>query len=179
MINQALFLKINNLADPIWLDKLAIFFAVYVGFVLLAFLVYLWFSKPASRRMVIIALIAGGVARFGVTGLIRFFYPHPRPFDFMQVRQLISESGSSFPSGHASFFFAISTVVFLYNRKLGWLFFAASALMGVARIYVGVHWPLDILGGIVVGILTAVLINWIYKKLYNHQLKTPLKSGGA
>ncbi len=178
MTNLALFLKINNLAGTIWLDKLAVFFAVYAGFVLLAFLGYLWFSKPSSRRMVVIALIAAGAARLGITNIIRFFYPHPRPFDVMQVRQLIPESGSSFPSGHASFFFALSTVVFLYNRKLGWLFFTASALMGVARVYVGVHWPLDILSGIVVGIVTAALVNWICKKVYD-RIKTPQREWGT
>ncbi len=168
MTGQALFLKINNLTNPIWLDKLAIFFAVYIGFLLLVFLGYLWFSRPASRRMVMVALIAAGIARLGITNIIRFFYPHPRPFDVMQVRQLIPENGSSFPSGHASFFFALSAAIYLYDRKLGWFFFVVSALMGVARVYVGVHWPLDILGGIAVGIITAILVNRIYKKIYDH-----------
>lgn len=172
MTNQALFLQINNLASQnAWLDKLAIFFAAYVGFILLAFLIYSWFSRPASRKMVVLALIAGGIARLVVTNIIRFFYPHPRPFDAMSINQLIPESGSSFPSGHASFFFALSTIVFLYNRRLGWIFFVASALMGIARVYVGVHWPLDILGGILVGIVIAVLVNLIYNKLY--KIKRP------
>lgn len=171
MNNQTLFFKINNLADSIWLDRLAVFFAVYAGFVLLVFLFYLWFSKPASRRIVVIALITASIARLGITNIIRFFYPHPRPFDIMQVRQLIPESGSSFPSGHTSFFFALSTVIYLYNRKLGWLFFAISVLMGIARVYAGVHWPLDILGGVVVGIVTAIMVNLVYTRFY--KIKKP------
>lgn len=166
MINQDLFFKINNLAGiHIWLDRLAIFFAVYVGYILLAFLIYLWLTRPDSKRMVVVALIAAIFARLVITNIIRFLYVHPRPFDVMQVRQLISESGSSFPSGHAAFFFALSAVVYIYDRKLGWVFFVISALMGFARIYVGVHWPFDILAGVVVGILVSLVTDWFIKKI--------------
>lgn len=174
MINQTLFLKINSLAGhSIWLDRLAIFFAVYSGFILLVVLAYLWFAKSASRRIVIVALITAGIARFGITSIIRFFYYHPRPFAILHVNQLIPESGSSFPSGHASFFFALSTMVYFYNHKLGWAFFVLSALMGVARVYAGVHWPLDILSGVVTGIVTAILINWVYRRLYGNEVLKP------
>jgi undecaprenyl-diphosphatase len=160
MINQDLFLKINDLAGRnVWMDKLAVFFAVYVGYIIVAYLIYLWFIKPGSRRMISVALIAAVIARFVVTSIIRFLYFHPRPFIVMQVHQLIPESGSSFPSGHAAFFFALSAVTYLSNRKLGWTLFVLSLLMGLARIYAGVHWPLDIVGGIIVGITTGLVVN--------------------
>lgn len=165
MLNQTLFIKINNLAGHnIWLDKLAISLAVYIGLVLLAVLAYLWFTKPGSRRMVITALVAAGIARLIVTNIIRLLYHHPRPFEVAQVNQLIPESGSSFPSGHASFFFALSAVVYFYNRKFGWIFFITSALMGIARVYVGVHWPFDIAGGIIVGLITGYITNRLFNK---------------
>ena len=90
----------------------------------------------------------------------------------MAVKQLIPESGYSFPSGHAAFYFALSMGVYLYNKKLGAAFFVVSVLMGIARIFAGVHWPADILGGALVGIVTALLVNF-YARKYLEKLKTP------
>jgi undecaprenyl-diphosphatase len=53
--------------------------------------------------------------------------------------------GKSFPSGHAANNFAIATVVFLFYRRWGWLAYFPAAVVAYSRIYVGVHWPLDVL----------------------------------
>jgi undecaprenyl-diphosphatase len=75
---------------------------------------------------------------------------------------------SSFPSGHAAFFFALSTVLLLYNKKFyprpkfwwgaGLFFFLASFLISIARVFVGIHWPSDILAGAAIGIFSGWLI---------------------
>ncbi len=175
MLNTFLFETINNLAvRNIWLDRLAVFFTDYAGYIMLAVLVLLFIFKSSklSRFMVLVALISAAVSRGIITTIIRFFYHHPRPFDVLTVKQLIPEGGYSFPSGHAAFYFALSTGVYLYNKKLGIAFFAVSALMGIARIFAGVHWPADILGGALVGILTALIVNF-YAVKFVKNLKTP------
>lgn len=167
MLNTLLFQKINGLAGrSICFDGLGILFSDFAGYVLIAILILVFLLKPArlSRFMVLLAFVSAGVARGVVTNLIRFFYHHPRPFDVLAVKQLIPESGFSFPSGHAAFYFALSVGIYLYNKKLGAAFFAVSALMGVARIFVGVHWPADILGGALVGVVTALLANFCARK---------------
>jgi len=108
--------------------------------------------------MVLVALVSAAVSRGIIATVIRFFYHHPRPFDVLAVKQLVPESGYSFPSGHAAFYFALSTGVCLYNKKLGAGFFIVSALMGIARIFAGIHWPADILGGALIGIGTTLLV---------------------
>ena len=91
--------------------------------------------------------------------VIRFFYDSSRPFITLVFKPLIDlEISNSFPSGHASVFFALATAVFLFNKKWGYCFFVGAILIGLARIFVGVHWPLDIAGGLAVGILSVLLV---------------------
>jgi undecaprenyl-diphosphatase len=65
--------------------------------------------------------------------------------------------GNSFPSSHASNCFAIATVCFLFYRRRGWIAFLPAGLVAISRVYVGVHWPSDVL----VGSLIGVACGWI------------------
>jgi undecaprenyl-diphosphatase len=80
----------------------------------------------------------------------------------------------SFPSGHAAFYFAIATVVFLYLKKVYprpkfWrgasiLFFIAGFLISISRVFSGIHWPSDILAGAAIGIFSGWLVMFFYRK---------------
>ena len=110
--------------------------------------------------MVFTAFFAALIARFVVTGSIRLFKPRLRPFVDSNINLLIDRiNQQSFPSGHASFAFALATVVYLYNKKAGVLFFIGAILVSTSRIFVGVHWPLDILAGAIVGVFSGWVIN--------------------
>lgn len=76
----------------------------------------------------------------------------------MHVAQLVSENKWSFPSRHMTFFFAISTALYFYNKRWGVVFLIAALLIGIARVIAGVHYPLDILGGAVIGVITSYLV---------------------
>lgn len=169
-IDYYLFKQINGSAGH-WakLDYLGIFLASYFQYFLVAFLlIYLFLGKDKqekikNRLMVGGALAAALVARFAVATSLYYFFMRLRPFVDNMVNQLISYNGakSSFPSGHASFFFALATVVYLYNKKLGAWFLAAAALISLARVYVGVHYPSDVLAGALIGILVGWLIYYL------------------
>ena len=128
---------------------------------------FLVFGRDKKRElwMIIQSFASATVARFVFTEIIRYFWNRPRPFEVLQnVNQLIShETGGSFPSGHAAFFFALATGVFFYKKWWGVLFYAFALAIGLGRIATGLHWPSDILGGAVVGIFSAWLIKILLK----------------
>jgi undecaprenyl-diphosphatase len=88
-----------------------------------------------------------------------------RPFVEQGFTPLIEHSPSaSFPSGHATFFFALGTVLYLYNKKAGALFLLAAAILSAARVAAGLHWQSDIIAGAAIGIVAGVLVVWISRK---------------
>ena len=165
-MNLFLFQQINGLAlRSFWLDTFGIYFAKYLGY-LLIFCLFLFIFKNFKKykEMVLEALISAVFTRVVVVSLIRWILPNPRPFVENQVNLLLEHlPTSTFPSAHASFYFAIATIVYFYNKKAGIFFFIASFLIGISRVFCGIHWPLDVLAGIVVGILSALLIKKVSK----------------
>ncbi len=66
--------------------------------------------------------------------------------------------GPSFPSAHTANNFAVATVFFLFFRRWGWLLLISATLVSYSRIYVGSHWPLDVLAGALIGTGMALLL---------------------
>lgn len=163
------FQYLNGLVGTdVWLDTLVIFFAKYFGFLMLAGLgTYLLFKQDKrTLKMTVSALVLAFAARFVFTELIRWFYFNPRPFSVLEdVNQLVSHSANaSFPSGHVAFFFALATGIWFFRKRVSVLFFAGAFLLGASRVIAGIHWPYDIIGGIVVGIASGILIRHLWRR---------------
>jgi len=161
MLDYLIFEKINDLAGK-WqlLDAFAIFFAKYFNYFLI-FLIFLFLFKNFKKYWSIIekATLAGILSRLGFTEIIYFFWKRPRPFMGHKVNLLINyPSNPSFPSGHAAFYFAFSTIIYFYNKKAGILFFLASFLISFSRVFCGIHWPSDIMGGLLIGVISGFII---------------------
>ena len=153
------------------LDALAVFLAKYLGYFLVCLLLawlswdFLFRKERYLKTIKVISLSLGAAvfSRLIIVEIIRWLYFRPRPFVALQVHQLLEHSASSsFPSGHAAFFFALSAVIYLHNKKTGWAFFAASFLIVLARVFVGIHYPLDILAGALTGIFFGWLIYFFW-----------------
>ena len=161
-MDYLIFQQINSLAGKsVYLDNLAIFFAGYFEYVLAALVFLLLWKKWGAVFRVFAAAI---LARYGFVELIRFFLVRPRPFVENNVNLLLEHTGASFPSGHAAFFFALSFIVYHYNKKAGTGFFIASFLISISRVFCGIHWPTDILAGAIIGVFSGWLILRISKR---------------
>lgn len=77
----------------------------------------------------------------------------------------------SFPSQHAAIFAALAVMLFTINRRAGLMAGAAALIIGIARILAGVHTPIDILGGYILGTLFAILVNYIVKNKHSALLQ--------
>lgn len=78
------------------------------------------------------------------------------------------DRGNSFPSSHASNCFALATVIWGFYRRRGWIAFGPAALVAFSRVYVGVHWPSDVLAGCFCGVFSGLLaikaVQYLWKK---------------
>ena len=154
------------------LDNVGIFFAVYFGYVLLVCLVvFLFINHRKYWRMVVESFLAALFVRFILVEIFYQIHFKFRPFVGNPINLLIhyDKNQTSFPSGHASFYFALSTIIYGYNKKAGVLFYIGSFLIVISRVFVGVHWPLDVLAGAILGIVMGIVLNKVFKKI--HPLK--------
>lgn len=167
MDNLSLFWLIYHLSgkNPI-LDGLMIFGAKYLIYLTLLWVIYLSVSKTAAERKAFLVSIVGLSLSYILILLIRMIWVEPRPFLNYLITPLIALPGlSSFPSIHTTIMSTI-TASFWITKSKYWPWLAIITLwVGFSRVYVGVHYPLDILGGILVGLLSAILVKDVDKWL--------------
>jgi undecaprenyl-diphosphatase len=172
-IDSAIFNSFYAFATSVpYLEWIYIFLASYLPYLIVAaFLYELIKISNAKKRIYILLLsiLAVVVSRGIVAYAFDFFLHRSRPFVALGISPLISQgTTSSFPSGHMSFLIPIALASFLIDRRLGIWLSSSAFIVGLARIAVGVHWPSDILGGILIGVLTYLLV---YKLLPNSEGK--------
>lgn len=89
--------------------------------------------------------------------IINAFYFRPRPFIDLDLDvHFYKPTDSSFPANSAGVAFALATVVYNRNRRLGIALYVVAVLWGIARVYAGVHYPTDILAGAGIGVVAAI-----------------------
>jgi undecaprenyl-diphosphatase len=152
-----------TVTSNILLIVLAIAVAAYFG----AYLPYRRTGKERTEKIKEAGIIAAGVAATAVIVIaVKVFVGFPRPFTVLtNLHVLVSlPTDFSFPSGHSALTMALATGVYCYNKKLGALLFAFAFAVGMARIYVGVHYPLDVAVGFILGFFIPKLIHHFFVK---------------
>ena len=158
----SVFKNINHFAGKQkWLDVLAVFCARILPYLVIIFLT-LFAAVIRSWEILIIPLLSAFISRFVISSLIYFFYKEKRPAYSEQVNILIPvPKNPSFPSSHAAVFFAISFSLFAYNINLAIIFLVLSLIIGMARVFCGVHYFRDIVGGCVSGLLSSLIVYYL------------------
>ena len=164
-MNEKIFSYFNNLALQNELfDTLVIFVTDWLIWWMLfgVFLLFL-FKKITFRQL--LKIIFYPVILWGLAKVIKYFYYSPRPFlGLGNVKSLIIHGANdSMPSGHTVLASALAMMTYLYNKKTGILFIIFAILVGLSRVITGVHWPLDILAGLLLGIGGSLLLYKCHK----------------
>lgn len=146
------------------MNTLMIFVAQYL--ILLApiiiIIIYIWTHDKKKEAIIdsVYMAIASAIA-WGIAHILKNTFKTLRP-ELANDILLKSESVYAFPSGHTTFFFALATVLYFHHKRLAYVTYVIGLAVGMARVYIGVHYPIDIIGGIVLGILVGVASKYIY-----------------
>ncbi|HEX9934839.1 MAG TPA: phosphatase PAP2 family protein [bacterium] len=120
-------------------------------------------GRITAVLLVFVILLSDQLVNFIIKPLVERVRPC---FTLEHVRCLIDQPNSpSFPSSHASNMAAAAFLFSVRYRKAAWGFAAIAFLISFSRIYVGVHYPSDVLAGWCVGILCAILVMWVERNL--------------
>ncbi|MBC2907985.1 phosphatase PAP2 family protein [Streptomyces cupreus] len=182
---------INGLAKdtPQWLDRVMEYvgeFGLLIAMVLLV--LWCWWSvrrrggedAASSVAALIWAPLAAGIAVL-VNVPIRGFVERPRPFlDHQGLDVLVSgKTDFSFVSDHAAITMAMGVGLFVANRKFGLLGIGLALLEGFCRVYMGVHYPTDVIGGFALGTAVTLLLSPVASALLTPLMKAVERSPRA
>lgn len=129
-----------------------------------------------GRFVIILLLLTVAVNNHISSEILKDYFGRIRPCHVLEdVRLLVTcRGGKSFPSSHASNNFAMAIVMIYYYRKYWWIFLTIALTMGFSRIYVGVHYPIDVFAGSILGIFIGSVFVLISLPLAKKLDITPL-----
>ena len=120
-------------------------------------------KRWVKRGLMVLLSLAGNFLTCNV--ILKPMVNRTRPYVLLDYDILIPPVGdASFPSGHTAASFAAATAIYAINRKWGIAAYIFAAVMGFSRLYLGVHFPADVLGGAICGTLSAWAVLRLMKK---------------
>lgn len=166
MDNLSLFLLIFGVSNKNDLLDFLMVFGADLSIYLMLILIFAFTlkGKVSERKSLILFLISFPILIL-VIKFIHLFFFEPRPYTTNDILPLINhtKADASFPSRHASIAFIMALPYLYYKSKWGPVLLFLATWVGISRIYVGVHYPLDILGGILTALLSLILARQIVK----------------
>lgn len=163
------FLKINSLQGNPWIDRFfqgITFlgdFPVLLPFLLLFFLIL--YGRKGIRAL--LSSLPLGILIVGINYLSKFVFQRPRPIfalgNQVQLTDLQYPLSPSFPSGHAFAAFMVLGWWIAADKRLALLWLPIAGLVGFSRIYLGVHFPGDVMGGALFGLASGYLLSRFMK----------------
>lgn len=142
------------------------------AWIILGLLMIFLSSRKNVGLMLIVTVIVSGLL---VGFVLQPIFAHERPCDAgigVSAVMGVSRNGYCFPSFHATISFSCATLLaMLAGRRWGTWSFIGAALIALSRLYLGVEWPLDIVFGLVFGVLIGFVCAWVYNQFLHDLLR--------
>ncbi|MDD5730220.1 MAG: phosphatase PAP2 family protein [Candidatus Omnitrophica bacterium] len=164
-IDNYIFYFINKNCSNHFLD-IAMSLLTQLGewYVLLIVVLGLFFFRKKEERTTAVILSAGLVVSFLAALLLKMWVQRPRPAMLLpNINLLAKASGYSFPSGHSVNIFMFAALLSACYGKKGFWFYLAASAVGFSRIYLGVHFPSDVLAGALIGVILGKILQKLVK----------------
>lgn len=178
-IDEVLFFFINNdLANPFldWLMPLITRQKNWYPLFFLLIMMLLWKGGKKGRLVVLLLIPVILLSDQISSTLIKPLFDRVRPCKAFEtigtVNMLIGmKTSPSFPSSHAANSFAAATLFALFYSRRRWIYYTLAAVIAFSRVYVGVHYPFDVLAGALIGFFSALLVYYFYDYLKKRSIK--------
>jgi membrane-associated phospholipid phosphatase len=172
-LDKEIFVIINqNISNPVF-DVLLVFMRNRIVWIPLYFFIASFLTFNLGKKgltILLFALITGGFSDYMSSSIIKPLVARPRPcnekaFEIKVISRIDCGGAYSFPSSHATNHFALGMFFFLFFRKIikkyASLFLIWAGLIAFSQVYVGVHYPLDVIGGAILGSTIGWFIFWL------------------
>lgn len=172
-LDKEVFVFINqSISNPVF-DVLLVFMRNRIVWIPLYFFIASFLTFNFGKKgltILLFALITGGFSDYMSSSIIKPLVARPRPcnekaIDIKVINRIDCGGAYSFPSSHATNHFALGMFFFLFFRKIikkyASLFLIWAGLIAFSQVYVGVHYPLDVIGGAILGSTIGWFIFWL------------------
>jgi undecaprenyl-diphosphatase len=167
-LDYAIFRFINeSLSSPVL--NLPIYLITYLGsfYCVVAFAIAsIFIERPWSKKILLTLLVLGTIFEG-----VKFIVGRERPYVAHQAVLPFPHDNfidPSFPSGHTAFAFGMAFLLAQRYKTKRVLFYCAAVLVGFSRMYLGMHYPSDVLGGIAFGLIIPYLLERVFQKSITH-----------
>ena len=138
---------------------------LYLLAVIITLVYFSYLPKTERKKFLIFAAITLPLA-FIISRIASKIYFDPRPFVSNNFIPLIPHAADNgFPSYHTLIVATIAAIVFPFNKKISAIIWALAIIVGISRVYVGVHHPIDILASIAIAMFSSILSYFLLKQL--------------
>lgn len=145
-------------------NLLVTFLASFLIWFMFAGLLVLWFVNGKIKKEQALHALASSLFAWLIAQVIKDLFPTLRPYEVNGVLPLTMTipGDSAFPSGHTSAAFGLAVTIWLHDKRIGIIYVMAALVVGIARVLGNVHFPQDIVGGAVLGTVTALLVEKVH-----------------